>query len=128
MVLAFKLWADKFVGKLVFIRVYAGVLKKGDTVYNPRTRKTERVGRIIQIQADQHTDIDAVFRRHRRHRGTAQCDHRRHHHQPGQRYLPGTPTFRKTVISMAVEPKTKADQEKCPTPWAACPKKTRPSA
>lgn len=45
MVLAFKLWADKFVGKLVFIRVYAGVLKKGDTVYNPRTRKTERVGR-----------------------------------------------------------------------------------
>ena len=61
MVLAFKLWADKFVGKLVFIRVYAGVLKKGDTVYNPRTRKTERVGRIIQIQADQHTDIDAVY-------------------------------------------------------------------
>lgn len=61
MVLAFKLWADKFVGKLVFIRVYSGVLKKGDTVYNPRTRKTERVGRIIQIQADQHTDIDAVY-------------------------------------------------------------------
>lgn len=49
------------VGKLVFIRVYSGVLKKGDTVYNPRTRKTERVGRIIQIQADQHTDIDAVY-------------------------------------------------------------------
>ena len=45
----------------MFIRVYSGVLKKGDTVYNPRTRKTERVGRIIQIQADQHTDIDAVY-------------------------------------------------------------------
>ena len=62
MVLAFKLWADKFVGKLVFIRVYSGVLKKGDTVYNPRTRKTERVGRIIQIQADQEKMSNALGR------------------------------------------------------------------
>lgn len=85
MVLAFKLWADKFVGKLVFIRVYSGVLKKGDTVYNPRTRKTERVGRIIQIQADQHTDIDAVYSGDiAAIVGAAQRDHGRHHHQPGQ--------------------------------------------
>ena len=48
--LAFKLWADKFVGSLVFIRVYTGVIRKGDTVYNPRTRKRERVGRLLQIQ------------------------------------------------------------------------------
>ncbi len=42
MVLAFKLWADKFVGKLVFIRVYSGVLKKGDTVYNPHPQDGTR--------------------------------------------------------------------------------------
>ncbi|MES2924752.1 MAG: GTP-binding protein, partial [Verrucomicrobiota bacterium] len=59
--LAFKLWADKFVGKLVFFRVYSGVIRKGDTVYNPRTRRSERVGRLIQIQANEHKDIDACY-------------------------------------------------------------------
>jgi translation elongation factor EF-G len=49
------------VGKLVFFRVYSGKVKKGDTIYNPRTRRTERVGRLIQIQANQHTDIDACY-------------------------------------------------------------------
>jgi elongation factor G len=50
--LAFKLWSDPFVGKLVFFRVYTGTLSKGDTVYNPRTNKRERISRLIQIQAD----------------------------------------------------------------------------
>src|SRR5207302_4128512 len=50
--LAFKLWSDPFVGKLVFFRVYSGTLSKGDTVYNPRTNKRERISRLIQIQAD----------------------------------------------------------------------------
>ncbi|MDD5262826.1 MAG: GTP-binding protein, partial [Methylacidiphilales bacterium] len=50
--LAFKLWSDPFVGKLIFFRVYSGKLSKGDTIYNPRTNKRERVSRIIQIQAD----------------------------------------------------------------------------
>ena len=50
--LAFKLWSDPFVGKLVFFRVYRGKLSKGDTIYNPRTRKNDRVSRLIQIQAD----------------------------------------------------------------------------
>ena len=50
--LAFKLWADKYVGKLVFFRVYSGTVSKGDMVYNPRTRRKERIGRLIQIQAD----------------------------------------------------------------------------
>ena len=45
--LAFKLWTDPFVGKLVFFRVYSGQLKKGDTIYNPRTRKRERVSRVM---------------------------------------------------------------------------------
>src|SRR5207249_8958199 len=47
--LAFKLWSDPFVGKLVFFRVYSGTLSKGDTVYNPRTNKRERIARLIQI-------------------------------------------------------------------------------
>ncbi len=111
--LAFKLWADKFVGKLIFIRVYAGVFKKGDTIYNPRTRKTERVGRLIQIQADQHTDIDAVYSgdiaaivglRNVTTGDTLTCDDNDVVLEP--------PTFPEPVIAMAVEPKTKADQEK----------------
>ena len=59
--LAFKLWSDPFVGKLVFFRVYSGKLTKGDTVYNPRTNKRERISRIIQIQADKREDIDTCY-------------------------------------------------------------------
>ena len=111
--LAFKLWADKFVGKLIFIRVYSGVIKKGDTVYNPRTRKTERVGRLIQMQADTHNDIDAVYSgdiaaivglRNVTTGDTVTCD--------DNDYVLEPPTFPEPVIAMAVEPKTKADQEK----------------
>ena len=116
MALAFKLWADKFVGKLIFIRVYAGVIKKGDTVYNPRTRKTERIGRLIQIQADQHTDIDAVYSgdiaaivglRNVTTGDSITCDDNDMVLEP--------PTFPEPVIALAVEPKTKADQEKMST-------------
>ncbi len=111
--LAFKLWADKFVGKLIFIRVYSGVIKKGDTVYNPRTRKTERVGRLIQMQADTHNDIDAVYSgdiaaivglRNVTTGDTVTCD--------DNDFVLEPPTFPEPVIAMAVEPKTKADQEK----------------
>ena len=59
--LAFKLWSDKYVGKLVFIRVYSGTVSKGDQVYNPRTGRKERVGRLIQIQSDEHKDIDTCY-------------------------------------------------------------------
>ena len=59
--LAFKLWSDPFVGKLVFFRVYSGKLTKGDTVYNPRTNKRERISRLIQIQADKREDIDTCY-------------------------------------------------------------------
>ena len=48
--LAFKLWTDVYAGKLVFFRVYSGHLKKGDTIYNPRTRRRERVSRLMIIQ------------------------------------------------------------------------------
>jgi elongation factor G len=111
--LAFKLWADKFVGKLVFFRVYSGVVRKGDTVYNPRTRKSERVGRLIRIQADEHKDIDACFAgdiaamvglKNATTGDTLAAD--------GHDVVLEPPTFPEPVISMAVEPRTKADQEK----------------
>src|ERR1041385_8334962 len=59
--LAFKLWSDPFVGQLVFFRVYSGKLSKGDTVYNPRTNKRERISRLIQIQADKREDIETCY-------------------------------------------------------------------
>jgi len=111
--LAFKLWADKFVGKLVFFRVYSGVIKKGDTVYNPRTRRSERVGRLIRIQSNQHTDVDACYSgdiaamvglKNVTTGDTLAAENHDVVLEP--------PTFPEPVISMAVEPKTKADQEK----------------
>ena len=111
--LAFKLWADKFVGKLVFFRVYSGVVKKGDTVYNPRTRRSERVGRLIQIQASEHKDIDACYAgdiaamvgiKNVTTGDTLSAEKHEVVLEP--------PTFPDPVISMAVEPKTVADQEK----------------
>ena len=65
--LAFKLWTDPYVGKLVFFRVYSGRLSKGDIIYNPRTRKRERVNRVMMIQADKRIDVDDnLLRRYRR--------------------------------------------------------------
>ncbi len=111
--LAFKLWSDKFVGKLVFFRVYSGKIGKGDQVYNPRTRRRERVGRLIQIQANQHTDIDtcysgdiaAIVGIKDVRTGDTLC------HEDHQILLE-PPTFPDPVISMAIEPRSKADQEK----------------
>jgi elongation factor G len=59
--LAFKLWTDPYAGKLVFFRVYSGQLKKGDTIYNPRTRKRERVSRLMVIQGSERKDINEVL-------------------------------------------------------------------
>jgi elongation factor G len=111
--LGFKLWSDKFVGKLVFFRVYRGKISKGDQIYNPRTRKKERVGRLIQIQANQHTDIEtcysgdiaAIVGLKELRTGDTLCSE-------GTEILLEPPTFPEPVISMSIEPKTKADQEK----------------
>jgi elongation factor G len=54
--LAFKLMTDPFVGQLTFVRVYSGVLKSGDTVYNPVKGKKERIGRILQMHANQREE------------------------------------------------------------------------
>ncbi len=111
--LAFKLWSDPFVGKLVFFRVYRGKLTKGDTVYNPRTNKRERISRLIQIQADKREDIDtcysgdiaAIVGIKNITTGDTLCDE-------DFPILLEPPSFPDPVISMAIEPKTKLDQEK----------------
>ena len=111
--LAFKLWSDPFVGKLVFFRVYSGTLTKGDTVYNPRTNKRERISRLIQISADKREDIDTVYSGDiaaivgikNITTGDTLCDE-------DHPVLLEPPSFPDPVISMAVEPKTKVDQEK----------------
>jgi len=111
--LAFKLWSDPFVGKLVFFRVYSGKLSKGDTVYNPRTNKRERISRLIQIQADKREDIDtcysgdiaAIVGIKNITTGDTLCDE-------DHPILLEPPSFPDPVISMSVEPKTKQDQEK----------------
>ena len=111
--LAFKLWSDPFVGKLVFFRVYGGKLSKGDTVYNPRTNKRERISRIIQIQADKREDVDtcysgdiaAIVGIKNITTGDTLCDE-------DHPILLEPPSFPDPVISMAIEPKTKVDQEK----------------
>ncbi len=111
--LAFKLWTDPFVGKLVFFRVYSGMLKKGDIIYNPRTRKRERVSRVLMIQADKRIDVETTYAGdiaalvglRNITTGDTLCDE-------DFEILLEPPTFPEPVISMAVEPKTKADREK----------------
>src|SRR5712672_2862922 len=111
--LAFKLWTDPFVGKLVFFRVYRGQLKKGDVIYNPRTRKRERVSRVMMIQADKRIEVETTFAGdiaalvglRNITTGDTLCDE-------DFEILLEPPTFPEPVISMAVEPKTKADREK----------------
>jgi elongation factor G len=114
--LAFKLWSDPFVGKLIFFRVYSGSLSKGDTVYNPRTNKRERISRLIQIQADKREDIEtcysgdiaAIVGIKNITTGDTLCDE-------DHPILLEPPSFPDPVISMAIEPKTKLDQEKMAT-------------
>ncbi|MDB6017805.1 MAG: fusA [Pedosphaera sp.] len=111
--LAFKLWTDVFAGKLVFFRVYSGQLKKGDTIYNPRTRRRERVSRLMIIQGSERKDINQVYAGdiaalvglRNITTGDTLCNE-------DYDVTLEPPTFPEPVISMAVEPKTKADQEK----------------
>ncbi len=111
--LAFKLWTDAYAGKLVFFRVYSGQLKKGDTIYNPRTRKRERVSRLMVIQGSERKDVDSVYSGdiaalvglRNIITGDTLCNE-------DYEITLEPPTFPEPVISMAIEPKTKADQEK----------------
>ncbi|HOB97144.1 MAG TPA: elongation factor G [Verrucomicrobiota bacterium] len=111
--LAFKLWTDPFVGKLVFFRVYRGQIRKGDLIYNPRTRKRERINRVMMIQADERIDVQNVYcgdiaalvGLKNIITGDTLCDEE-------AQVLLEPPTFPEPVISMAVEPKTKLDRDK----------------
>ena len=111
--LAFKLWSDPYVGKLVFIRVYSGVIKKGDLLYNPRTRKSERVSRILQMKADSREDLEQASSGDIcalvgiKNAGTGDTLAAK-----GYDVSLIPPSFPEPVISMSIEPKTSADQEK----------------
>src|SRR6187431_386204 len=111
--LAFKLMTDPFVGQLTFVRVYSGVLSKGDSVYNPIRAKKERIGRIVQMHANNRLEVDEI-----RAGDIAAC--------VGLKDVTTGETlcdlssivmlermvFPEPVIAQAVEPKTKVDQEK----------------
>jgi len=111
--LMFKIQTDPFVGKLIFFRVYSGVLRAGDTVMFGNNRNTERIGRILRMHANQREEIKEIFAgdigatvalKNGR-VGYTMCD-------PEKPVLLEQITFPEPVISVAIEPKTKADEEK----------------
>ncbi len=111
--LAFKIMTDPFVGKLCFFRVYSGTLNKGSAVYNSTKDKTERVGRILQMHANDRQDIDIVYSGDiaaavgLKNTGTGDtlCDE-------SNPVILESMEFPEPVIRVAIEPKTKAGQEK----------------
>jgi len=114
--LAFKLWSDPFVGKLVFFRVYTGTLTKGMSLYNPRTRRSERVSRLVLMRAIEREEIDMAY-------AGDICalvgvkdvitGDTLSHEDNDIRLEP--PSFPDPVIAMSIEPNSKADQEKMGT-------------
>lgn len=111
--LAFKIATDPFVGKLVFFRVYSGTVQAGSYVYNSTKGTKERLGRIVRLHANQREDVTEVFAGEIAAAiglkdvitGDTLCDE-------NHPIVLEKPTFAEPVISMAIEPKTKADQEK----------------
>jgi elongation factor G len=111
--LAFKIMTDPFVGQLIFFRVYSGMVKSGDTIYNPIKSKKERIGRLLQMHANQREeikevragDIAAAVGLREATTGDTLCD-------PDKEIVLERMIFPEPVISQAVEPKTKVDQEK----------------
>ena len=114
--LAFKIATDPFVGTLTFVRVYSGVLNSGDAVYSPAKRSKERIGRMLQMHANNRSeisevragDIAAVIGMKDVTTGDTLCDLKKP-------IILEKMTFPEPVISVAVEPKTKTDQEKMST-------------
>jgi elongation factor G len=111
--LAFKIATDPFVGKVVFVRVYSGVLKKGSALLNPRTKKREKIMRILRVHANQREDVDALYAGEigavsglkEVTTGDTLC-------ADNQPVALERITFPEPVISMAIEPKSQADKEK----------------
>jgi len=111
--LAFKTMHDPYSGQLTFIRVYSGGLKTGDMVFNPRTRQTERVGRLVRMHANKKEDIDTAIA------GDIVAAIGLRNFTTGDTItdrdkpvLLEAITFKQPVISLAIEPKTKTDSEK----------------
>lgn len=111
--LAFKIMTDPFVGRLTFFRVYSGILKAGSYTFNPNSNKKERIGRLLQMHANHREDIDevyagdiaAVIGLKNTKTGDTLCDE-------SDPILLERMVFPEPVISIAIEPKTKADQDK----------------
>ncbi|MFH1499711.1 MAG: elongation factor G [Verrucomicrobiota bacterium] len=111
--LAFKLWTDPFVGKLVFYRIYTGKVLKGQPLYNPRTRRSERVSRLVLMRAMDREEVDVAYSGDicalvgvkEVITGDTLC-----HEDYDIRLEP--PSFPEPVIAMSIEPNSKADQEK----------------
>jgi len=111
--IAFKVAADPFVGRITFVRVYSGSLKSGSYVYNTASGEKERIGRLLQMHANDRKEVDeipcgglgAVVGLKKTKTGDTLCDEK-------QRVAMEAMIFPETVISIAIEPKTKADQEK----------------
>ena len=111
--LAFKIMTDPFVGKLCYFRVYSGVVNSGDTVYNSTKGKSERLGRILQMHANERKDIDACYAGDiaaaigikNTTTGDTFCDDK-------HPIILESMEFPEPVISVAIEPKTRAGQEK----------------
>jgi elongation factor G len=111
--LAFKIATDPFVGQLIFFRVYSGVVSTGDTIYNPSKGRKERIGRLLQMHANQREeikevragDIAAAVGLKEAVTGDTLCD-------PNKAITLERMVFPEPVIHVAVEPKTKVDQEK----------------
>jgi len=111
--LAFKIMTDPYVGKLTYLRVYSGTLTKGSAVVNSTKDRKERIGRILQMHANTREDLDAMFAGDivaavglkQTTTGDTLCD-------PDQQVILESLTFPEPVIHVAVEPKTKADQDK----------------
>jgi elongation factor G len=114
--LAFKIMSDPHVGRLTYIRVYSGKVRSGGHLYNSTRDRKERVGRILQMHANHREDKEAAFTGDilaivglkQSFTGDTLCD-------PNHRAILESPTFAQPVISLAIEPKTKADQDKLGT-------------
>ena len=109
--LAFKIATDPFFGKLAYLRVYSGVVRKGQNVFNPRTRKRERIGRLLHLHANHREDIDAIYAGEiggvaglkQATTGDTLC-------AENQPVLLERIVFPEPVIAMAIEPKSQADR------------------
>jgi len=126
--LAFKIMTDPFVGQLTYLRVYSGKIDSGSTVMNSTHRKKERIGRLLLMHANKREEVTSVSAGEiiacvglkTALTGDTLCD-------PDRPVLLESIEFPEPVMQIAIEPKTKADQEKMGTPFSSWRRKIPPS-